>query len=139
MARGGFAVALHTLVLLAQSPDPATSESLARSVNIHASCLRRVLATLVRSRLVVAYEGRDGGYRLARSATEITLADIYRAVDGEPLLEPHRAAANPRCPVSVAMRPAFAAIAADAEARFREALAARTLADVADLLEVIPG
>jgi hypothetical protein len=34
------------------------------------------------------------------------------------------------------MRPALAAIAADAEARFREALAGRTLADVADLLEV---
>jgi Rrf2 family protein len=136
MAQGGFAVAVHTLVLLARSPDPATSEALARSVNIHASCLRRVLSMLAQSRLVVAYEGRDGGYRLARSATEITLADVYHAVDGEPLLRLNPAAANPRCPVSVAMRPALAAIAADAEARFREALAGRTLADVAALLEV---
>jgi Rrf2 family protein len=125
-------------VLLAQSPAPATSEALARSVNIHASCLRRVLAMLARSRLVVAYEGRDGGYRLARSTTEITLADVYHAVDGEPLLEPHPAAANPRCPISVAMRPALATIAADAEARFWEALAGRTLADVADLIELSP-
>jgi Rrf2 family protein len=136
MARGWFAVAVHALVLLARSPGAATSASLAGSVNTHATCLRRVLARLARAGLVEAHEGRDGGYRLARPSTEVTLADVYLATVGEPLLRPNPAAANPRCPISVAMGQAFADIAADAEARFCEALARRTLAEVAALVDV---
>jgi Rrf2 family protein len=131
MARGWFATAVHALVILARSSGSATSAFMAMSVNTHASCLRRMLASLAQAGLVEAHEGRDGGYRLARPATEITLADIYLALSGEPLLRPNPAAADPRCPVSVAIGPALAEIAADAEAQFQEALARRTLADVA--------
>ncbi|MGH2614666.1 MAG: RrF2 family transcriptional regulator [Thermomicrobiales bacterium] len=136
MARGRFAVAVHALVLLARSPETVTSAFLAGSVNTDATCLRKVLATLARAGLVQAHEGRDGGYRLARPAAEITLAEVYQVVSGEPLLWPNPAAANPRCPISVAMGPALAEIAADAEAQFQEALARRTLADVAHRLDV---
>ena len=136
MARGRFALAVHALVLLARSPAPATSAFLAGSVNTHATCLRKVLATLARAGLVEAFEGRDGGYRLTRSAAEISLDEIYLAVSREPLLPPNPAAANPRCPISVAMGPALAQIATEAEARFQEALARRTLADVANDLEI---
>ena len=136
MAQGRFALAVHALVVLARSSAPATSAMLAGSVNTHATCLRKVLATLVRAGLVEAFEGRDGGYRLTRSAAEISLVEVYLAVSREPLLPPNPAAANPRCPISVAMGPALAEIAADAEARFQEALARRTLADVADGLDV---
>ena len=137
MAQGRFALAVHALVLLAPSPAPATSAFLAGSVNMHATCLRKLLAALACAGLVEAFEGRDGGYRLTRSAADISLAEVYLAVARDPLLPPNPAAANPRCPVSVAMGPALAAIAADAESRFREALAQRTLADLADGLEVV--
>lgn len=137
MAQGRFALAVHALVLLARSPAPATSAVLAGSVNTHATCLRRLLAALAHAGLVEAFEGRDGGYRLTRSAADISLADIYRAISRDPLLPPNPAAANPRCPISVAMGPALAAIAEDAETRFHEALAQRTLADVADGLELV--
>jgi Rrf2 family protein len=132
-------MAVHALVLLARPPGSATSAYLAGSVNAHATCLRRVLATLARAGLVEAQEGRDGGYRLARPASDISLADVYEAVAREPLLRPNPAAANPRCPISVAMGPAFAEIAADAEARFQEALSRRSLADLANQIDVAPG
>ncbi len=135
MARDRFALAVHALVLLARMPSPATSAVLAGSVNAHATCVRKVLAPLARAGLVEAFEGRDGGYRLTRSAAEISLDEIYLAVAREPLLPPNPAAANPRCPISVAMGPALAEIAKEAEARFQEALARRTLADVANGLE----
>lgn len=137
MTRGRFALAVHALVLLAKSPAPVTSAFLAGSVNAHATCLRKVLAALAHAGLVEAFEGRDGGYRLMRSAADISLADVYRAVSREPLLPPNPAAANPRCPISVAMGPALAEIAADAETRFQEVLARRTLANVADGLDVV--
>jgi Rrf2 family transcriptional regulator, repressor of oqxAB len=135
MAQGRFALAVHALVLLANSPQPTTSAFLAGSVNTHATCMRRVLATLVQADLVQAAEGREGGYRLARPAAEITLADVYLALAGEPVLRPNPAAVNPCCPVSVAMGPAFAEIAADAESRFKEALAGRTLADLTQQID----
>lgn len=136
MARGRFAIAVHALVILATTPETTTSGFLAGSVNTDASCLRRVMVTLARAGLVDAMEGRDGGYRLARPPDEVTLADIYRAVSEAPVLRPNPAAANPRCPISVAMVPAFAEIAADAESRFQEALVQRTLADLASHLEL---
>jgi Rrf2 family protein len=134
MPGGCFAMAVHALVLLARSPESATSAVLATSVNTHASRLRRVLSALARAGLVEAYEGRDGGYRLARPAAEITLCDVYHAVAAEPLLRPNPATANPCCPVSVAIRVVFADIAADAEAQFQEALAKRSLAELANQL-----
>jgi Rrf2 family protein len=134
MVRSRFAMAVHALVLLTRSSEVATSATLAASVNTDATCLRRVLATLARAGLVEAYEGREGGYCLARSAAEISLADIYHAVAADPLLRPQPAPANPRCPISVAMGAAFAEVAADAEAQVEEALARRSLADVANRL-----
>jgi Rrf2 family transcriptional repressor of oqxAB len=130
MARGQFALAVHTLVLLARAPDAATSLSLAGSVHTHATCLRRMLSTLAQAGLVTAAEGRDGGYRLALPASEITLADIYAALAGEPLLRARTPQADTGCPISAAMGPLVTEIAAEAEARFQEALARRTLADV---------
>jgi len=53
---------------------------MAQDLKAHAVYLRRVLAQLVRANLIQAREGRDGGYRLARSADDITLAEVYRAV-----------------------------------------------------------
>jgi Rrf2 family transcriptional repressor of oqxAB len=137
MARAKFALAVHTLVLLARAPECTTSASLAGSVNIHASCVRRILATLGQAGLVIAAEGRDGGYRLALSPAEITLADVYTAVAGEPLLRPNAAAMNSGCPIGAVMGPLVTEIAADAEARFREALARRTLADLASQIDVL--
>jgi Rrf2 family protein len=137
MARGQFALAVHTLVLLARSPEAATSLSLAGRVNTHATCLRRMLGTLAQAGLVTASEGRDGGYRLAKSASDITLADIYAALAAEPLLRSSSARINTSCPIGAAMSPLFAEIAAEAEARFQEALARRTLADVTHQVDTL--
>ncbi len=137
MARRQFALALHTLILLARTPGCATSEDLAGSVNTHSSGVRRMLATLGQAGIVHAAEGRDGGYRLAHPPDRITLKDIYRAVADEPLIPCNRPV-SPHCPVSAALGPALNAIVADAEARFQDALERRTLADIADSVDGTP-
>src|SRR5260370_40933260 len=53
---------------------------MAQALKSHAVLVRRVLAQLVRAHLIQAREGRAGGYRLARSADQITLAEVYQAV-----------------------------------------------------------
>lgn len=45
--------------------------------------LEQILLTLKRSRHVQSLKGHHGGYRLARPAGEITLAEIIRLFDGD--------------------------------------------------------
>ena len=78
---GWFRVAVQSLVMLAAKCDaPCSSATIAEGLDAHAVFLRRVLAQLVRANLVAAREGRDGGYRLARPADQITLADVFCAI-----------------------------------------------------------
>jgi Rrf2 family transcriptional regulator, repressor of oqxAB len=77
---GWFPVAVQALVYLAQSDAACSSSAMAPELNAHAVFRRRVLAQLGRANQIEAREGRDGGYRLARSPEQITLAVVYRAV-----------------------------------------------------------
>lgn len=76
-----FGAAVQALIVLDQSGDDVCpSGAIADQLRAHAVFLRRVLATLVRAGIIEAREGREGGYRLARPAATITLADVYRAI-----------------------------------------------------------
>lgn len=72
--------------LAAAGGGPVTAEHLADSQSISPKFLRGILSELRRSRLVTSQRGPDGGFVLGRPAEEISLADIFRAVDG-PLAE----------------------------------------------------
>jgi Rrf2 family protein len=94
-----FSVAVHILTLLAQSQgEPVTSEYLAGSVNTNPSFIRRMLTALARAGLTTSQMGTGGGALLARSAGEITLLDVYRAVDEGEVFGLHEQP-NPACPV----------------------------------------
>src|SRR5258708_11242831 len=82
---GWFPVAVQALVVLAETDGSCSSSAMAQGLKAHAVYLRRVLAQLVSAHLIQAREGRDGGYRLARPADDITLAEVYQAV---PVAEP---------------------------------------------------
>ena len=58
--------------------------------------LVQILLELKASGLVVSVRGKQGGYRLAKSPKEITLGDVWRAVDGEILDSP--AINDDKCP-----------------------------------------
>lgn len=76
-----FNVAVHALILLAQSDKGVSSGVLAKKMNVHAAFLRKVLAQLVQTGMIEAKEGRYGGYRLLRDLKRISLAEILTAVD----------------------------------------------------------
>ncbi len=124
-------MAVHALALLAQDGDGYPSAYLAGSVNTHAVFLRRVLARLARAGFIEAREGRGGGYRLARAATDIPLSEVYREMEPEGPLTASPCDPNPRCPVGAGMRSAFAATAEVARSGLEQALARQTVADVA--------
>jgi Rrf2 family protein len=131
MTSGRFAMAAHALALLSQSDEGYPSAYIASSVNTHAVFLRRILRDLVAAGLVRAREGRAGGYRLARPAARISLADVYLAVEPGGPLAPSPAEPNTLCPMGAGMRAAFAE-ASDLAARgLLDALRSRSVADLA--------
>jgi Rrf2 family protein len=73
----------RALAELASRPDQlVTSEELAELQGIPVKFLEGILTQLRRAGLVVSKRGAEGGYRLARPAAEIAVADVFRALDG---------------------------------------------------------
>lgn len=77
---------LRALLSLAAAGTPQTAEELAEDQGLPARFLGAILAEMRRGGLVSSQRGADGGFRLARPATEITCAQVFRALDG-PLAE----------------------------------------------------
>jgi Rrf2 family protein len=59
------------------------AEEIATAQGIPLKFLLSIMAELKREGIVRSQRGADGGYRLARPAKEITLADVIAAVDGQ--------------------------------------------------------
>ncbi len=79
--------AMRALLTLAAEPDGfMTADRLAAAQSMPVKFLENILSDLRRGGLVVNQRGADGGYRLARPATDISAADVLRLVDG-PLAE----------------------------------------------------
>jgi len=74
--------------LAAAPPGPMKGDALATSQGIPVKFLENILADLRRAGLVTSQRGAEGGYRLARPPSDITVADIIRAVEG-PLADVH--------------------------------------------------
>ena len=76
--------ALRALIEMAGRVDgPAVSaEELGKLQDIPRTFLQAILADLRRSGVVLSQRGQSGGWRLARPAGEVSVADVIRAVDG---------------------------------------------------------
>jgi Rrf2 family iron-sulfur cluster assembly transcriptional regulator len=76
--------AIHGLIYLARAGGGNTVllTDIAAAVKVPREYMRKVFQILTRSRLVAGRRGAGGGYRLARSAEEITLRDIVEAMEG---------------------------------------------------------
>jgi len=64
----------------------ANTREIADQYAIPVELLAKVLQRLSKARLVVSTSGPAGGYRLARSAAEISVGTIIEAVDGPPAI-----------------------------------------------------
>jgi Rrf2 family protein len=121
--------AVRALLALADADGgPLPGASIASAQGLPSKFLEGILAELRRAGIVASQRGAEGGYRLARPAAQITIADVMRAIDG-PLAEvrgvrpeqaSYQGAARSLQEVWIAVR-----------ASLREVLDHTTLADVA--------
>jgi Rrf2 family protein len=70
------------LELAAAAPDALTAERIATAQGIPGRFLQAILRDLQGARLVSSQRGREGGYRLALPATEVSLARVMRVEQG---------------------------------------------------------
>jgi Rrf2 family protein len=76
--------ALMAMKHLATRPDTvsASAREIAEAYDIPVELMAKVLQRLVRRGLLASHQGTRGGYRLSRSPSVITVADIIQAIDG---------------------------------------------------------
>ncbi len=120
-ANSRFAVATHIMVVIAHKKKYGTPDELsaggyveasyiAGSVNTHAVVVRRMVGELTHAGLLVTHSGRGGGVELARSASRITLWDIFQALGDTEIFSFNPNPPNPQCPISRKMNSVLAPV-----------------------------
>jgi Rrf2 family transcriptional regulator, cysteine metabolism repressor len=81
-SRGEYA--LLALIYLARNDSDSyiSVETIAQNQGIPPKFLEHIMLSLKRARYLKSVKGQHGGYRLAKPADKITLAEIIRLIDG---------------------------------------------------------
>lgn len=75
--------ATSLMACLGKDPEAVTSAvDLAECLELEPPTVSKLLKMLAKAGLVESFRGAHGGYRLARAAGDISVADVVEAVDG---------------------------------------------------------
>jgi Rrf2 family protein len=113
--------------LAAAAPGALTCDKIATAQDIPSRFLQSILGDLQHARLVTSQRGREGGYRLALPAEEISIARVMRVEQGF-LAEVH--GQRPEDVSYPGTAEPLAAVWVAARAAYRRVLEEVTLADV---------
>jgi Rrf2 family protein len=127
-----FAFAVHIMTALAFSPGEVIgSQTLAASVNTNPVVVRRLLLALRHAGLIETFAGKHGGARLRKKPREISLVDIYDAVEPRPVIPVNERKALRKCRVSCNMKSIMSRVAESTEDAVRKHLRGISLAQLA--------
>lgn len=113
-----------------RAPDLVTSDTIANAVQDHPTRVRQLISTLVKADLVHSIRGANGGVVLAREPGQITLRQVYEAVEDQAMVSmPQKGGYRgwgPGCHVHDVLTGLYD----DVEAHFRRRLGAITIEDL---------
>ena len=81
-AKADYAVRAVVELAAAEGDKPVKAERVATAQEIPLNFLENILGELRHAGIVRSHRGAEGGFRLAKPATEVTVADVIRAVEG---------------------------------------------------------
>ncbi|GAA0913157.1 hypothetical protein GCM10009549_26080 [Streptomyces thermoalcalitolerans] len=81
-ARADYAIRAALQLAASQDGGPLKAEAIADAQDIPHKFLESILNDMRRGGLVLSRRGGNGGYRLAKPAESISIADVIRVVDG---------------------------------------------------------
>ncbi|NWQ44113.1 Rrf2 family transcriptional regulator [Bacillus sp. EB106-08-02-XG196] len=127
-----FAVGIHILTLIEFNKEGITSsEFLASSVNTNPAVIRKLMGMLKKAGLIEVHPGIAGS-KLAKELSEITLFDVYKAVNvvqEKELFSVHDNP-NPECPVGRNIQNTIEPLFTAAQFAMEKVLGGVTLEDV---------
>ena len=130
-----FAIAIHALSLLGCIEEgEATSEWMAESIGVNPVVVRNILGKLRRAGLVRTQQGTAGAH-LTRPLSQITLRDIYHAVEDEGELFGRHLHPNPACPVGMQIPSTLNRVFDAAQEAMEAHLASTTMAQIVQELK----
>lgn len=128
-------LALHALGHMAYDAENAqTSAEIAEHAGTNPVVVRRVLGKLREAGLLTSERGHSGGWRLTRAPQNITLADVYLALD-ERLISASSDTDPHQCTLEHALHDRVSHIMQDVESSMLKQLASTTIADIRELAE----
>jgi Rrf2 family protein len=81
-AKADYAVRAVAELAAADGEKPVKAERVATAQGIPLNFLENILGELRHGGIVRSHRGAEGGFRLAKPAEDITIADVIRAVEG---------------------------------------------------------
>ena len=124
-------VALHALVHLVDKPEAVTSTILSECLMTNPVVVRRVMGELREAGIVSSAKGHDGGWRLTRPPTEVSLQDVHAALGETLLLRAESDPGDTACTIVRTVDRVMTDFLADAEALLAARLKRISLADLA--------
>ncbi|MBK3494581.1 Rrf2 family transcriptional regulator [Viridibacillus sp. YIM B01967] len=135
MVNSRVSVAIHILSLIATTNDAnqLTSDWIAGSVNTNPVVIRRISSQLKKANLIASNPG-VAGYQLVKEPKDITLLDIYRAVQAPEELFAIHDNPNPECAVGQRIQSTLNNVYHSVQRAMEDKLTEETLQDVLDQL-----
>ncbi|MGP9689166.1 Rrf2 family transcriptional regulator [Psychrobacter sp. AOP22-C1-C5] len=124
-----FSIAVHILTGFAKF-GKLNSNELAVSVNANPIFIKRILAKLSSSGLVSTSSGRNGGSTLARKAEDISLYDVYMAVEAPSTFAVHGYPKNHSCEISTNIQGAMNEVLEEVQSDLKAKLSSISIHDM---------
>jgi len=124
-------MAAHLLsVLGVRKGKLVNSNRLAWSLNTNPVVVRKLTALLKNAGLITASRGATGGFQLAKEASQISLYDVYSAVEKPEIFHMHYSEINMKCPVARNIQPAMGESLQEAYDGIAKALSKKSISDI---------
>jgi DNA-binding IscR family transcriptional regulator len=134
MKNSRLAVAIHILTLVgSNSHNPISSELMAGSINTNPVVVRRLSSLLKKAGLISSQVGVPGS-TLTKDPSDISLLDVYHAIEDKTELFAIHDKPNPNCPVGKKIQATLDLTFDSVQQAMENELASKTLKDVMDHL-----
>ncbi len=134
MINSRLSVAIHILSIIATYPHgDITSELIASSVNTNPVVIRRMIGLLKKAGILTAKAGVPGA-SLTKEPADLSLLDIYKAIQSKDELFAIHDNPNPNCPIGKEIQATLNKIYENIQTAMENELANKSLKDVLEHL-----
>ncbi len=90
-------IGIHGIIILARTGEPINAIELSKRLGKSKHHIGKVMQRLVKTGFLDSYRGPTGGFKLKRNPEEVSMYEIYAAIEGEVEITDCQNA-NPICP-----------------------------------------